>query len=79
MLTGLTSAPERHQLMRLFPWRDFCPDTNTCPVLRRTDRGTAVLVGTTVTDPEALAQLNIAPSEVAIEIPLSLIMGLSDE
>lgn len=79
MLDGSTSAPERYQLMRLFPWRDYCPDTSTCPVLRRTDRGTAVLVGEVVTDPDALAQLNISATELAIEVPLTLILGLTDE
>jgi hypothetical protein len=43
-------------------------DTN-CPSLYRTDRGTFVVQGWRVTDPEALAQLDIPPHETVVEIP----------
>lgn len=32
-----------------------------------------MIVGSVVTDPEALAQLAIGPGETAIEVPLSLV------
>jgi hypothetical protein len=50
-----------------------CPDGRTCPALRQSDRGTFVIVGSVVTDPEALTQLAIGPGEVAIEVPFSLL------
>ena len=52
---------------------DSCPDGRTCPAVHQTDRGTLMIVGSVVTDPEALAQLAIGPGETAIEVPLSLV------
>lgn len=43
-------------------------DTN-CPSLYRTDRGTFVVQGWRVTDPDALAQLDIPAHETVVEIP----------
>ena len=62
--------------MRLIRLRG-CPDTETCPALFRTDRGTVVVQGYVVTDPEALAALNLAAGETAVEVPLSLLTGLT--
>ena len=47
------------------------PDSNPTgsPTVYRTDRGTWVVQGWTVTDPEALAQMNIPGGEAAVEIP----------
>jgi hypothetical protein len=52
---------------------DDCPSGRTCPAVHATDRGTLVIIGPQVTDPEALAQTNIDPGEVAIEIPASML------
>jgi hypothetical protein len=41
-----------------------------CPALYKTDRGTAVVQGKQITDPEALADLrDLAPDEIAVEVP----------
>ncbi|WP_433870318.1 hypothetical protein [Saccharopolyspora sp. CA-218241] len=45
--------------------------TGTCPTFYSTDRGTYVLQGTKVTDPEALAALR--EYETAVEIPVELL------
>ena len=47
------------------------PDSNPTgsPTVYRTDRGTWVVQGWTVTDPGALAQMNIPDGEAAVEIP----------
>ena len=52
---------------------DDCPDGRTCPAVHQTDRGTLMIIGRIVTDPEALAQLAIGSGETAIEVPMSLI------
>ena len=36
---------------------DSCPDGRTCPAVHQTDRDTLMIIGSVVTDPEALAQL----------------------
>ncbi|QFY09660.1 hypothetical protein GBF35_26060 [Nonomuraea phyllanthi] len=42
----------------------------SCPALYRTDRGTAVVQGKQITDPEALGDLrDLAPDEIAVEVP----------
>ena len=47
------------------------PDSNPTgsPTVYKTDRGTWVVQGWTVTDSEALAQMNIPGGEAAVEIP----------
>jgi hypothetical protein len=50
-----------------------CPDGKTCPALADTDRGSCVVVGKVVTDPEALGALGIGPDEMAVEVPASLL------
>jgi hypothetical protein len=52
---------------------DDCPDGRTCPAVHQTERGSLMIVGAAVTDPEALAQMAIGLGEVAIEVPLSLL------
>lgn len=47
-------------------------DSN-CPSLYRTDRGTFLVQGWRVTDPEALAQLNIPAHETVIEVPADVL------
>ncbi|KOX11253.1 hypothetical protein [Nocardiopsis sp. NRRL B-16309] len=45
-----------------------------CPTLYRTDRGTIVVQGYKVTDPEALADLrDLADDETVVEIPEKLL------
>lgn len=49
-----------------------------CPTLYRTERGTIVIQGTTVTDPEALAEMRrhgngIPAYESAVEVPAELL------
>ena len=47
--------------------------TGECPSLYRTDRGTVVIQGKQVTDPEALAQLrDVLEGETFIEVPAEL-------
>jgi hypothetical protein len=43
------------------------------PTLYRTDRGTWVVQGWTVTDPDALAEMNMPAGEIACEIPDRLV------
>ncbi len=50
-----------------------CPDGRTCPSVHESDCQTLVIVGSVVTDPEALAQLAIGPDEMAIQVPVSLL------
>lgn len=47
------------------------PDSNPTgsPSLYRTDQGSWLVQGWVVTDPEALAQMNIPEGETAVEIP----------
>jgi hypothetical protein len=53
--------------------RDNCTDGKTCPTLADTDRGSCVVVGKVVRDPEALAGLGIGDDEMAVEVPASLL------
>ena len=60
--------------MRLTKLRgDTCPDGRTCPAVHQTDQGTLMIIGSVVTDPEALRHLAIGPGETAIEVPAALI------
>jgi hypothetical protein len=52
-----------------------CPNGKTCPALAKTDRGSYVVVGKIVTDPEALAALPAGDGEIAVEVPASLLAG----
>jgi len=63
--------------MRLTWLRSDCPDTESCPTLYRTDRGTAVIRGYVVTDPEALGVPILAAGETAVEVPFALFEGLT--
>jgi hypothetical protein len=44
-------------------------DPTNSPTLYRTDRGSWVVQGWVVTDPEALAAMNIPEGETCVEIP----------
>jgi hypothetical protein len=52
---------------------DHCYDGKTCPALAATDRGSYVVVGKVVTDPEARSSLGIGPDEQAVEVPAELL------
>lgn len=59
--------------MLLEQLRGDCSDGKTCPALYRTDRGTIVIQGWTVTDPEALRQLRLPDGERAVGVPAGLL------
>ncbi|SDU25822.1 hypothetical protein [Jiangella alkaliphila] len=47
---------------------------NGCPALYATDRGTFVVQGKIVTDPDALADLrDLAPDETIVEVPADVL------
>jgi hypothetical protein len=46
---------------------------NNCPSLYRTDRNTFVVQGWRVSDPEALAQLDIPAHETVVEVPVDVL------
>jgi hypothetical protein len=46
----------------------------TCPTAYLTDRGTAVVQGYTLDDPEVLAQLGLPAGENAVEVPVELLI-----
>jgi acetyltransferase-like isoleucine patch superfamily enzyme len=48
----------------------------TCPAVFETDRGTYVVQGSVVTDPDALAALDLPAHETAVEVPASLLASL---
>ena len=48
----------------------------TCPAVFETDRGTYVVQGAIVTDPEALAAMRLPEHETAVEVPASLLASL---
>ena len=51
----------------------------TCPAVFETDRGTYVVQGSIVTDPEALASVNLPAHETLVEIPTELLSSLNLE
>jgi hypothetical protein len=51
----------------------------TCPAVYATDRGTVVVQGAIVTDPESLAALNLPEHETVVEVPASLLASLKVE
>jgi ABC-type sulfate transport system permease subunit len=63
--------------MQLTRLRDHCPDTDSCPTIYWTDRSTALVQGYVVTDPEALGAPSLAADETAVEVPLTLLAGLT--
>jgi hypothetical protein len=48
-------------------------DDGTCPTLYATDRGTFVVQGSRVTDPEALASVELPAHEALVEVPAELL------
>jgi hypothetical protein len=51
-------------------------DDGTCPTLFLTDRGTYVVQGAIVTDPDALEEMNLPAHETAVEVPAELLASL---
>jgi hypothetical protein len=51
-------------------------DDGTCPAVFETDRGTIVVQGSIVTDPDALAAMNLPAHETAVEVPAELLASL---
>ena len=50
-------------------------DDGTCPALFETDRGTYVVQGAIVTDPDALEEMKLPAHETAVEVPAELLGG----
>ena len=50
---------------------------NNCPSLYRTDRDTFIVQGWRVSDPEALAQLDIPAHETAVEVPADVLAEIA--
>ena len=48
----------------------------TCPAVFETDRGTLVVQGAIVTDPDALAAMELPAHEAAVEVPAELLASL---
>ena len=44
-------------------------DDGTCPAIYRTDRGTIVVQGSIVTDPDALQAMDLPAHETAVGVP----------
>ena len=51
-------------------------DDGTCPAIYLTDQGTLIVQGAIVTDPDALAAMNLPEHETAVEVPASLLPSL---
>jgi hypothetical protein len=51
----------------------------TCPAVYATDRGTFVVQGSVVTDPDALATMDLPTHETAVEVPAELLACLKLE
>ena len=51
-------------------------DDGTCPSLFLTDRGTYVVQGSIVTDPQALTAMNLPAHETAVEVPAELLNAI---
>jgi hypothetical protein len=61
--------------MRLTQVNSGCND-GTCPTVYATDRGTFVVQGAIVTDPEALASVNLPAHETLVEVPHELLASV---
>jgi hypothetical protein len=76
----LRNCQDKEAAMRLtFIGKD--PDSNPTgsPTVYRTDRETWVVQGWMVTDPDALAEMNIPDGETAVEIPDRMIQFFRQE
>jgi len=48
----------------------------SCPAVYETDRGTDVVQGAIVTDPQALTGVDLPASETLVEVPMELLAKL---
>jgi hypothetical protein len=53
-----------------------CKD-GPCPTVYETDRGTFVVQGFVIENPEALGALQLPPGETAVEVPKDLLLSLT--
>ena len=69
VLRNIRNWQERLAMRLTFVGKD--PDSNPTgsPTVYRTDRNTWVVQGWTVTDPQAISQMDIPEGETAVEIP----------
>jgi hypothetical protein len=51
----------------------------TCPAVYATDRGTFVVQGSVVTDPDALVAMELPAHETAVEVPAELLASLKSK
>jgi hypothetical protein len=56
-----------------------CSNGGQSPTLYRTDRGTFVVQGYKVEDPDALATLDLPDHETAVEVPTALLKEIAKE
>lgn len=62
--------------LRFIRKTELSGDSN-CPSLYRTDRGTFVVQGWRVNDPDALAQLDIPAHETVVEVPADVLAEIA--
>lgn len=60
--------------MKLTKISDGC-ENKSCPAVYETDRGTFVVQGYVISDPQALKQLGLPVGESAVEVPAGLLKG----
>jgi hypothetical protein len=75
--TIVNIASEGPTVKITFLGKDSTP--NDSPTLYKTDRGTLLVQGYVVTDPEALADMRIPEGETVVEVPPSLMKYLPPE
>jgi hypothetical protein len=63
--------------MRLIRLRRDCPDTESCPTLYRSDRGTAVIQGYLVTNLETPGLPTLGAGQAMVEVPCALLSGFA--
>jgi hypothetical protein len=68
--TLVNAAPERQAMKITFLGKDSTP--NDSPTLYETDKGTLLVQGYVVTDPEALSNMRIPEGETVVEVPKRL-------
>ena len=61
--------------MHIEPFKFTCQG-GSCPAVYKTDRGTFLVQGERVTDPEALAAVGLPEHETLGEVPASLLRGI---
>lgn len=61
--------------MKLTRISDGCENRN-CPAVYETDRGTLLVQGYVISDPQALKQIGLPEGETAVEVPADLLRGI---